>query len=49
MPWEECKPMDGRLRFVARLLDGETMEQNAKGQEQALKSYQLWSTYTAAE
>ena len=22
MPWKECKPMDERLRFVARLLDG---------------------------
>ena len=25
MPWKECKPMDERLRFVARLLDGEQM------------------------
>jgi transposase len=25
MPWKECKPMDERLKFVARLLDGETM------------------------
>lgn len=25
MPWQECKPMDERLRFVARLLDGEKM------------------------
>ena len=25
MPWKECKPMDGRLRFVARLLEGEQM------------------------
>jgi transposase InsO family protein len=25
MPWKECKPMDERLRFVARLLDGEKM------------------------
>ena len=25
MPWNECKPMDERLRFVARLLDGEKM------------------------
>ena len=22
MPWNECKPMDERLRFVARLLEG---------------------------
>ena len=25
MPWNECKPMDERLRFVARLLEGERM------------------------
>src|ERR671919_3058509 len=25
MPWKECHPMDERLRFVARLLDGEKM------------------------
>ena len=25
MPWRECKPMDERLKFVARLLDGEKM------------------------
>jgi hypothetical protein len=25
MPWNECKPMDERLRFVARLLEGEKM------------------------
>ncbi len=23
MPWNECKPMDEKLRFVARLLEGE--------------------------
>ena len=23
MPWKECHPMDERLRFVARLLEGE--------------------------
>lgn len=23
MPWKECKPMDERLRFIARLLVGE--------------------------
>ena len=28
---------------------GDAMEQNAKGREQALKSYQLWSNQTAAE
>ena len=25
MPWRECKPMDERLKLVARLLDGEKM------------------------
>jgi len=25
MPWQECNPMDDRLKFVAGLLDGEKM------------------------
>lgn len=25
MPWKECRPMDERLKFIARLLDGEKM------------------------
>ena len=25
MPWNECKPMDERLRLIARLLEGEKM------------------------
>ncbi len=25
MPWKECSVMDERLRFVAKLLDGEAM------------------------
>ena len=25
MPWRECNPMDERLKFIARLLDGEQM------------------------
>ena len=25
MPWKECNRMDERLRFVARLLEGESM------------------------
>ena len=25
MPWRECKPMDERLRFIARLLEVEKM------------------------
>src|SRR5438105_704095 len=27
MPWKECSAMDERLRFVARLLDGEAMSE----------------------
>jgi len=27
MPWKECSVMDGRMRFVARLLDGEAMSE----------------------
>jgi putative transposase len=25
MPWKECNPMDERLKFIARLLDGEKL------------------------
>jgi transposase len=25
MPWKECRPMDERLKFIARLLEGEKM------------------------
>ena len=25
MPWLECKPMDERIRFIGRLLEGEKM------------------------
>jgi hypothetical protein len=25
MPWKECSVMDERLRFIARLLEGERM------------------------
>ena len=25
MPWKECKPMDEKIRFVARALEGEPM------------------------
>ena len=27
MPWKECNVMDERLKFIARLLDGEKMAQ----------------------
>jgi hypothetical protein len=25
VPWKECNPMDERLKFIARLLNGEKM------------------------
>jgi transposase InsO family protein len=31
MPWKECSVMDERLRFVARLLDGEAMTDVCRG------------------
>ncbi len=31
MPWKECSVMDERLRFVARLLDGEPMTDVCRG------------------
>jgi hypothetical protein len=31
MPWKECSVMDERLRFVAKLLDGESMSEVCRG------------------
>ena len=33
MPWRTCRPMDERLRFVARLLEGEKMAPPCRGVE----------------
>ncbi len=30
MPWKECSVMEERLRFVARLLEGEAMSELAR-------------------
>ena len=30
MPWKECSVMDERLRFVAKLLDGESMSEECR-------------------
>ena len=51
MPWKECHVMDERLRFVARLLEGEKMaplcaefEISRKNRLQDLRPLQgLWS------
>lgn len=31
MPWRECSAMEERLRFVARLIEGETMTDLCRG------------------
>ena len=31
MPWQECNQMDERIKFVARLLDGEQMLRKGRG------------------
>ena len=31
MPWKECHVVDERLRFIARLLDGEKMAADSPG------------------
>jgi hypothetical protein len=38
MPWKECHVVDERVRFVARLLDGETMSARAGQRAQVRKS-----------
>ena len=30
MPWKECKSMDERLRFIARLLEGKKMARHCR-------------------
>jgi hypothetical protein len=35
MPWKECHVMDERLRFVARLLEGEKMAPLCAGRDLA--------------
>lgn len=43
MPWKECNPMAERLKFIARLLDGEKMaglcRESASGRKKGLPSY----------
>jgi putative transposase len=53
MPWRECCKMDERLRFVARLLEGEKMAELCREFEISRKTgqpiEQLWSTFPAHE
>jgi transposase InsO family protein len=46
MPWKECSVMEERLRFVARLLDGETMSEVCRAFGIARKTgYKIFTRY----
>src|SRR6516164_9921277 len=46
MPWQECSKMDERLRFVARLLDGEKMAVVCREFDISRKTgYKIFSRY----
>lgn len=46
MPWRECSVMEERLRFVARLLDGEGMSEVCRQFGISRKTgYKIWSRY----
>ena len=46
MPWKECSVMDERLRFIARLLDGESMSDLCREAGISRKTgYKIFSRY----
>src|SRR6476620_647691 len=46
MPWKECSVMDERLRFVAKLLDGEAMSEVCRDFGISRKTgYKIFSRY----
>lgn len=46
MPWRECSVMEERLRFVARLLDGEGMSEVCRAFGISRKTgYKIWGRY----
>src|SRR6201994_4492104 len=48
MPWQECSKMDERLRFVARLLDGEKAAVLCREFDISRKTgYKIFSRYKA--
>ena len=48
MPWKECRPMDERLRFVARLLEGEKMAVLCREFGiSRVTGYKIWERYRA--
>jgi len=46
MPWKECDQMDEKIKFIARLLDGEKMAPLCREFNIARKTgYQIWQKY----
>ncbi len=46
MPWKECSVMDERMKFVARLLDGDRMSELCREFGISRKTgYKIWSRY----
>lgn len=48
MPWKECSVMDERLRFVAKLLDGEAMTDVCREFGISRKTGKIFARHTAA-
>lgn len=46
MPWQECKIMDERVKFISKLLDGEKMSQACREFGISRKTgYKIWNRY----
>ena len=49
MPWKECSVMDERLRFVAKLLEGEAMTEVCREFGISRKTgYKIFARYESA-
>lgn len=49
MPWKECAVMDEKMRFIARLLDGEGMSELSREFGISRKTgYKIWNRYKAS-
>jgi len=49
MPWRECSVMDEKLKFVARLLDGEKMAALCREFQISRKTgYKIWNRYQSS-
>ena len=49
MPWKECSVMDEKLKFIARLLDGESMASLCREFSISRKTgYKIWTRYQAS-